>query len=137
MKNLFPISSFLALLLLVSCSEDTLDDVGLGTITGIVVNKGSNEPIENARISTNPPTSTVFTNENGEFLITDVPVEDYSVEARKEGLMTMFEGASVIADATVNVIFEMDKEKKNNRQPSIPTAVYPPDEAEGIPTTTE
>lgn len=119
------------------CSEDTLDDTGLGTITGIVVEIDTNEPVENAKISTNPATSTVFTDENGEFTLIDVPAEDYSVEARKEGLLTQFEGASVLANATVRVIFEMQMETGDNRQPSAPVAVSPKDKSEGIATTTE
>ena len=117
---------------LLGCSEDTIDDTGLGTITGKVVEEGTNQPVENARISTNPASSTVFTDENGDFVLNDIPAEDYSVEARKEGLLTQFQGASVMADATVNVIFEMQTETSGNRPPGTPTAVSPVDKAQGV-----
>lgn len=120
-----------------ACSEDTIDDTGLGTITGTVVEEVTNEPIENARISTNPASSTVFTDENGEFVIQNIPVEDYSVEARKEGWQTQFEGAAVMGNATVNVIFEMQTETSNNKRPTAPEGLAPLDTAEGIATTTE
>lgn len=114
------------------CSEDTIDDTGLGSITGKVVKVGSNEPVENARISTNPASSTVFTDKNGEFSLNDIPVDDYSVEARKENLLTQFEGASVMANATVNVIFEMQKKTTANNAPTTPEAIFPEDNAEGV-----
>lgn len=115
-----------------ACSEDTLDETGFGTITGTVVEEGTNEPVENARISTNPASSTVFTDENGSFSLKDIPADDYSVEARKEGLITKFEGASLMPDAVVNVVFEMQQETAGNKQPSAPAAVSPEDNAQDI-----
>ena len=127
---------FLAILV-IGCSEDTIDDSGIGSITGIVVEQGTNEPIENAKISTNPATTSIFTDENGEFVIADIPVEDYSVEARKEGWLARFEAASVMANTSVNVIFEMSVASLDNKRPSTPEAVFPEDKAEGVPTTTD
>src|SRR5690606_27789444 len=116
-KNIYPL---LLALLFLGCSEDTIDNLGLGTITGTVVSQGSNEPIENVRISTTPTSSTVFTDENGYFEIKNIPENEYSIQAKKEGLLTRFEGATVIANSEVNVIFEMSTEDENNLQPSTP-----------------
>ena len=115
------------------CSEDTIDETGFGTITGTVVEEGTNEPVENARISTNPASSTVFTDEDGNFTLNKIPADDYSVEARKDGLITQFEGASVMADATVSVIFEMQQGTAGNKAPSAPAAISPMDNATDIP----
>ncbi|MDT0678131.1 carboxypeptidase regulatory-like domain-containing protein [Autumnicola musiva] len=117
---------------LLSCSEDTIDSYGSGIITGTVVEEGGNEPVENVRISTNPASSTVFTDENGEFILEDIPEGDYSVEARKEGLLTQFEGVTVMPDNTVNVIFELLAETANNREPDIPQPLSPEDNATGL-----
>ena len=128
------ILTLLAMMFLIAgCSEDTLDDTGVGTITGTVVEEGTNEPVENARISTNPATSTVFTDENGEFVLSEIPADDYSVEARKEGFLSQFEGASVLANSNVNVIFELEGETAGNKPPDSPTAVYPEDKAVEVP----
>lgn len=132
MKKFTYILSLAVIFLASACSEDTLDETGFGTITGTVVEEGTNEPVQNARISTNPASSTVFTDEDGNFTLSNIPADDYSVEARKEGLITKFEGASVMADATVNVVFEMQKQTAGNRQPSTPTAVAPEDNAQEI-----
>ena len=59
-------------MLLCGCSEDTIDGYVTGDLTGKVVKEGSNDPIENVRISTNPTSSTVFTNAEGEFVLENI-----------------------------------------------------------------
>lgn len=113
--------------LLTGCSEDTIDVSAMGTITGTVVLEGTNDPLENVKISTNPATSTVFTDENGSFILSDVSPGDYSVQAMKEGLQTQFEGATVLPEAEVNVIFEMISKNSANKPPSTPVAINPED----------
>ncbi len=49
-------------------------------------------PLENVKISTNPTSSIVFTDSDGNFEIQDVLVDDYSVQAEKDGYLTQFEG---------------------------------------------
>lgn len=127
----------LATTVFLGCSEDTIDDVGAGSITGVVVEAGRNEPVENARISTNPASSTVFTDESGAFFLEDIPAGDYSVEARKDGLLTQFEGATVSSGSTVSVVFELRPETANNRQPIAPQAVWPTDNESGVSVTTD
>lgn len=123
--------------ILTGCSEDTLETSAVGKITGMVIEKGTNEPIENIKISTNPATSTVFTDENGAFILVDVPPDDYSVQAMKEGLLTQFEGATVLAEAEVNVIFEMVQENTANNPPTSPVAIQPEDGAVDLGQTVE
>ena len=72
---------FSLFILFVSCSEDKITLTGTGTITGKVVNKGDNEPLENVKVSTNPASSTVFSDVEGNFEIQEVPVNEYSVQA--------------------------------------------------------
>lgn len=123
--------------ILTGCSEDTLETSAVGKIAGTVVEKGTNEPIENIKISTNPATSTVFTDETGAFILSDIPPGDYSVQAMKEGLLTQFEGATVLAEAEVNVIFEMVHENTANNPPTSPVAIQPEDGAVGLEQTVE
>ncbi len=117
----------------VSCSEDTIDIEGLGSVKGRVVRVGTNEPLENVKISTNPGTSTVFTNAEGFYTIENVPAGDYSLSAQREGLLAVFEGITVIADVTLEVVFEMDIETAGNRPPNAPTLLTPVDNAVGVP----
>lgn len=129
MKPIKIIFLLIATGILFSCSEETIDAYGTGNVTGTVVMEGSNEPVENVKISTSPSTTTVFTDENGNFLLDDVPEGEYSVQAQKEGLLTAFEGATVRTNAVVNVIFELAVETANNKQPSTPKLMSPEDGA--------
>ena len=133
MKKFSYILSFLFLAVIYSCSEDTIDNVSTGTITGTVVTDGDFEPIQNAKISTNPATSTVFTDENGKFKIADIPAVEYSVQARKDSLLSQFQGAEVLPDAEVNIVFEMKTEQSNNQSPKTPNLITPNDNAEALP----
>lgn len=132
MKNINAVLLIAAVLFFSGCSEETIDDIGSGTITGVVVEEGTNEPVENARISTNPATSTVFTDENGEFILKGIPPEDYAVQAQKESFLTQIETATVTADGSTNVIFELRDETAGNDPPVTPEAIFPEDNASAI-----
>ncbi len=108
-----------------SCSEEHISITGKGTLTGKVVSVGTNEPIENAKVSTSPSSSIVFTNETGDFIIQDINVGEYSVQAEKEGLLPEFEGITISEEVTTNVIFEMDIETANNNAPNAPVLILP------------
>ncbi|KZS40562.1 hypothetical protein AWE51_06325 [Aquimarina aggregata] len=124
---------FLIVIATVSCSEDTIDLEGLGSVRGRVVREGTNEPIENVKISTNPGSSTVFTDEDGFYLLQNVPSGDYSLTAQKEGFLAVFKSVTVIADKTVELVLELDVATAGNRPPVAPTLVTPLDNAEDQP----
>ena len=113
------------LILLVSCNEDRINENDFGSITGKVVAEGTNEPLANVRISTSPVTSTVFSNVDGNFIIENVRAGEYSVTARLDGYLAGIEPATVITNASVNVIFEMEVSTANNRPPSTPVLKKP------------
>ncbi|WP_084677514.1 carboxypeptidase-like regulatory domain-containing protein [Altibacter lentus] len=113
------------LILLFSCNEDRIGENDLGTIKGTVVASGSNTPLTNVRISTQPITSTVFTDSTGAFRIENVPVGEYAVEARIDGYITDFEPTVVVANADVNVVFELEVSTANNRPPAAPELIAP------------
>ncbi len=125
MKKTLNILIILSLNLFISCGEDTVDLVGLGTITGRVVEVNNFNPIENAKVTLSPTSNTVFTDADGYFIIQDVEAGEYSVSAKKEGFLTKFEAATVTADLEVNVIFEMEIETALNRPPTAPELVTP------------
>ncbi|MFZ3274720.1 MAG: carboxypeptidase regulatory-like domain-containing protein [Lutibacter sp.] len=130
MKKVFRLVVIFALSLFINCSEDTIDLVGLGTITGRVVEAKSFNPIENAKITISPTNNTVFSDADGYFIMEDVEAGDYSVSVIKEDYLTNFEPATVTKDLTVNVIFEMDDETALNRPPSTPILITPTDGVE-------
>jgi len=131
MKSTFNILIILTLSLFISCGEDTVDLVGIGTVTGRVVESNSFDPIENAKVTLSPTNNAVFTDVDGYFRLEEIEAGDYSLNAQKEGYLTNFEAATVSAGLEVNVIFEMDDETVLNRPPSTPLLVTPADGSEG------
>lgn len=130
MKIIVKIALVFTLILMASCGEDTVDLVGVGTVTGRVVEADSFDPIENAKVTLSPSSNTVFSDEDGYFVFTEVEAGDYSVSATKESYLTTFEAATVTAGLEVNVIFELEDENALNRPPSTPVLVTPEDGSE-------
>lgn len=119
------------LILLISCSEEQIDDTGTGTVKGRVVDVRTYEGIENARISSSPTTSTVFSDKDGYFVIEKVPVGKYSFQAQKDGFTARFEPATIDKDSDIQLIFELEVSTANNKPPEIPVLTAPLDNAVG------
>lgn len=122
-------------LLFNSCSEDTIDQIQFGTLTGKVVIKDTNEPLENVQISTNPVSTVVFTDANGEFEITEIQVGEYSVQAELSEYITSFEPASVLPDRTSNLAISLELVDASNISPLEPILLSPEDGATNVATT--
>lgn len=117
------------LMFFINCSEDKITLTGKGTITGIAVSVGDFEPLENVKVSTNPFSSIVFTDSNGNFEIPEVPINDYSIQAEKDGYLTQFEGITVLDESTINVVFEMNLATSTNKAPNMPVLSTPSNNA--------
>src|SRR5690606_9798007 len=89
MKSIyFLIITFLSLIF-ISCSEDVIDGNAKGTLTGSVRLEATNEPLANVKITTTPATTTVFTDEKGNFeILGTLPLGDFSVRAELKGYVT-------------------------------------------------
>lgn len=124
-RTYFKLLGVSLLVLLFSCNEDRIGENEFGSIKGTVVASGTNVPLANVRLSTNPVTSTVFTDTLGKFLIENVPVGEYAVEARADGFIADFEPTVVEANVPVVVVFELDVSTANNRPPLAPELTAP------------
>jgi len=120
----------LSLGVLFNCSEEKVDLLRFGTITGRVVEANSFEPIENSKVSISPTNNAVFSDADGYFIMVDVEEGEYSVSAEKDEYLAVFEPVTVTANAEVNVIFEMEDDNYLNRPPSTPILLSPTDGAE-------
>lgn len=128
MKKLIKFLSFILFITFINCSEDnTIGGVEFGTITGKVVKASDFEPIENVKVTLSPTNNTTTTDENGEFVFEEVPVNDYSVEAEKPDFLNTFEAVSLAAGASVNIIFEMEISTALNNPPTTPELIAPTD----------
>jgi Tol biopolymer transport system component len=119
-----------AFLFVFSCNEDKIGDNEFGRLTGKVVASGTNEPLANVRISTDPVSSTVFTDSSGNFVIESILVGDYSVGAKKDGFLADFAPATINGNVTSNVVFELEVSTFNNRPPTAPELLTPADNEE-------
>jgi len=121
-----------ALILFAACSEEPVDENAFGTLTGKVVTNGENSPLANVKISSNPVSTTVFTDAEGNFEISNIQVGEYSVQAELAEFQTGFEAASVLQGKTANIVFELDSISVNNLAPLSPRLLFPQDGAEII-----
>tara|TARA_R100000935_G_scaffold9625_1_gene19547 strand:- start:29893 stop:31413 length:1521 start_codon:yes stop_codon:yes gene_type:complete len=130
MKNYKFIVAIIALLTIgYSCSEDTLDIVKTGSLTGTVIASEDGEALEGVKITTTPASTTVFTDAAGAFSIPSIEVDDYSVQAELDGFATSFEPASISEDQNTVVALELDIAQSDNLVPLQPELVTPEDGA--------
>lgn len=137
MKNIIKTTILLICITLLNCSEDTVDFVEFGVIKGRVVKKRSFEPIANAKIVLSPTNNTTFTDEEGYFMMEEVPVQEYSVSATKEGYLTGFQPVGLDAGAEINLVFELDIETALNDPPTSPELRAPTNGVEDVNNTVE
>ncbi|MBM1106302.1 carboxypeptidase regulatory-like domain-containing protein [Aurantibacter crassamenti] len=136
MKN-YILNCFLAasmVLLVTSCSEEPIEDNVFGTLTGKVVTKGDNTPLANVKISSSPVSTTVFSDEQGNFVIENIQIGEYSFQAELTEFQTAFEAANIIEGKSVAIVFELDSINASNLAPLSPQLLFPKDGDENIGT---
>lgn len=112
-----------------SCSQEEFIEKGQGIVKGRVVESETYTPIANAKVSSSPSTSTVFTDSLGYYTVTQVNEGDYSFEARKDGYIAKFEAVHVNTGGTTEMVFELVKQQENNLPPTVPVLTTPSDNA--------
>ncbi len=125
MKNLLTLT--ILTIFLFGCSEDLLDGSEQGTLKGSVRLELTNEPLANVKITTNPSTQTVYTDEEGNFeILNSIPVGDYSVKAELNGYVTEVESITISDyEQTVTIVFEMITDETLNQPPTTPELISP------------
>jgi len=135
-NNIYKYSLGVILFLFIfSCSEDRIDGNQTGSITGKVVKDQDNTPLENVKITTQPVSSTVFSDAGGNFTLSNVPLGSYSVQADLDDFLSGFEPANVIADGPVNVVFELLVSDQGNSPPTNPVLLTPENNSTDLGTT--
>ncbi len=122
-------------LLLISCSEEQIDENGTGSAKGRVVDSRTFEPIANARVSSSPTTSTVFSDKDGYFVMEKIPVGKYSFQAQKDGFIARFQPGTIEKDLEIQLVFELDVSTATNKPPEIPVLTAPANDAVSQPLT--
>lgn len=96
--------------LLFSC-EEPIDVVGYGSISGVVVDATTLQPIEGANIVTTPSSVSVLTFTDGTFTISDVDAGDIRVSATKPGYKSGSAMVKVLNNQTIEVTITMIKDE--------------------------
>jgi len=133
MKKIIDISLFLFIFTtLLSCSEDKIEFVEYGKITGKVIKSASFEPIENAKVTLSATNNSTFTDENGFYEFLEISEGDYSIQAEKDTFITGYEPTTVSIGQTVNVIIELDDSNALNRPPTTALLLTPTDNSSDL-----
>jgi hypothetical protein len=134
MRNLHTsILLFVFIIAMVSCSEDTIETEKRGSVSGTVISEENNEPLDNVKITTNPASNTTFTDVDGTFLLENVSVGNYSVQADLDLYTTSFEAVEVLESQTSSVAFDLRLAGDENDAPSVPELIFPSDGDEDLP----
>lgn len=120
-------------ILMLSCTEDTVDIERKGSISGTVTDQDTGLPIENVKITTNPVSNSALTDDQGEFLIENVLIDDYSVQAENDNYVTTFEPITVLENEIAVVIIEMTESNSAVDPPIQPILLTPEDNAQDVP----
>ncbi len=116
------------------CQEETIQPDVFGSLFGEVLTESDNMAIEGATISSNPPTSIVFTDSLGRFALENIKTGTYSIRAEKEGYATQIASISIFENQTAALEIKMPPDVGTNSPPNPPTLVSPEQNALNQPT---
>lgn len=113
MKKSFLVNLVFLAFLLLGCEDIKLDIDRFGSISGVIVDGETYEPLEGVLVATTPASSTVLTNENGEFSFSRVQSGDVSISARKKDFLNGNVSVAVFEGENTNLTFFMLKDERN------------------------
>lgn len=90
--------------MLASCDKPTLGPTLKGSITGVVKDFDSDQPIQNVNITTSPPSSSVVTSSDGSYQLQGIGTGNYTVSASKSGYETNSVTINVQAGQTTQAV---------------------------------
>ncbi len=111
--------------MLTACTEDTIQPDIFGTLTGQVLLEGTNTPLADAVVSTNPATTQVVTDAQGRFSFDEIEAGTYTVRAEKSGYVAAVETATILENRESAVIINMTVKEAENTPPSTPENIAP------------
>ncbi len=123
--------------LFTNCAEDTVEPELYGVITGIVLDKDTEQALSNVQISTNPNSEETLSSSTGKFILHNIPQGNITVQGIKEGYLLSFEATTVSAGDTSNVVLEMVLEEEANKPPLAPKLLYPLNQSMDVSLQTE
>lgn len=117
-----------------ACKEDTIEPEAFGSISGLVVEAGSNNALEGVSITTNPATNALLTSQDGSFQLNEVPVGNYAITLKKSGYRTEVINIMVGKGKTTDVRAVMDFGNPDNKAPNAPFSPVPANSTTNVET---
>ncbi|MCB9058500.1 MAG: PD40 domain-containing protein [Calditrichae bacterium] len=108
---------------LFSCEDNTIKPEDEGTIEGIVLDQVSSNAISGAIITTSPATNAIVTDNEGKFILPDIPVNTYSISATKLNYKKNSVSVEVRNDRTAQATILLTPEE--TILPEIPSGPFP------------
>ncbi len=127
----------LLLLGLGACEESTFEPEVFGSISGLVRDAETDEPVGGASVSTNPPTSAIVTDDEGHFEFDEIETGSYSISVKKSGYRTASVSVTVREGRTTDATIFLEQSDENSAAPGKPAAPQPDHQSTGneIPVT--
>ncbi|MHA7128922.1 carboxypeptidase-like regulatory domain-containing protein [Algoriphagus namhaensis] len=113
LKKIVSLSSFVFLLTLFACEEQQFDIDRFGTITGVVVDGTTYEPLSGVLVTTAPASSALLTDEGGTFTLDKVKEGDVVLSARKKDYLTATVSIAVFEGENTPVTFFLLEDENN------------------------
>lgn len=97
----------------ISCEKITIEDETFGSIQGTVIDAETNLPLDNVNITTTPPTNSILTNQDGVYRFDEIPVGNYSIQAKKNEFQNNSVSVAVRESqvATANIVLAPEEEE--------------------------
>lgn len=114
MKIKYSLLVFLCIVILSGCSKETITPETFGSIDGQVFDSETEEGISSVNITTSPATNSITTNQDGNFNLSEIPTNQYTVTASKSGYESKSVNVNVRENKTATAQIYLDSEGSNS-----------------------
>jgi len=109
----------------IGCRENAVEENLTGTFIGTVFASSDGSPLENAAVTTNPTTTSINTDAEGNFTITDVVIGTYAIIVSKEGFISNSLSVTLEANEEKMIEINLASDDRFNQPPSPAEMISP------------
>ncbi len=110
-----------------SCKENTVEPEEFGSINGTILDASTNQPVQNASVTTSPASNAIITDASGNFSIINVLAGTYTINISKTEYQKSSTSISVNPNETVVAVILLEKKTSVNSAPLVPADPNPAD----------
>ncbi|WP_319228159.1 carboxypeptidase regulatory-like domain-containing protein [Draconibacterium orientale] len=113
MKKLKIFSCILLVISMLACEEEKLDVDKFGSVSGIILDGDSYEPLQGVQVATNPASTSSLTDAQGVFTFGKVKEGDIAITARKKDYLSNSVSVAVFDREDTELTFFLIKDENN------------------------